>query len=123
MKSPTIGRILITLFFALLCLNAWAQVILALVTGDGDPLLLRTWQAVSGAGAFATAVGAYRLRPWSPWAALVFGIVTGAMIFALGPMLELEEEARGGLLPAALAVVAICGGMALYLRRLLRRTG
>jgi hypothetical protein len=116
------GRILVTLFFAFLCLNAWVQTILALFGQSDDPLLLRTWQLTSGAAAAVAAVGAYRLRRWAPHAVLAYGLITATMIVALGPMLELDESERAGLPMGAAAVAIICAALAFYLHRLVRRT-
>lgn len=106
-----IGVIIAVVLLALLCLNAWAQVLRSLVGGDDNPPLLIAWQALSGAAALTAAVGAWRLRRWAPAATVLYGLVTGSMISMLEPILDLGAEARPGLLTGGLAVM--CGSLVL----------
>lgn len=119
----SVGRILATLLFAVLCLNAWIQTVMRLFGGNDDPAALVSWQLLSGTAAFIAALGAWRLRSWAPAAAVAYALITGTMIIALGPILDLEESERGGLIFGATAVFITCGAVAWYLRRLVRRTG
>lgn len=114
------GRIIVTIFFTILWLNAWVQVAIALAGGNSDPLGLRAWQFISGTAAGIAALGAFRLRRWAPLAALAYAVITAAMIASLGRMLDLDEADRGGLLAGAATVLVVCGGAALYLRRLVK---
>jgi hypothetical protein len=121
--KPRFAHLIVGILFTFLCLNAWVQIGLALMGGSDDPLLLRSWQFISGGAAGAAAIGAFRLRPWAPHAVITYGLITGTMIVALGPMLELDRGERGGLLVGAGAVALFCTGMAFYLMRLVRPTG
>lgn len=114
------GRIVVTLLLAFLCLNAWIQTVMRLVGRSDDPTALWTWQLLSGAAAGLAAVGAWRLRSWAPAAAMAYGLITGTMIIGLGPILDLEESERGGLIVGAIAVLVTCIVIAWYLRRLVR---
>lgn len=107
--------------FVLLCLNAWAQVILDLATDRDDPLALLLLQVLVGATAAATAIASWRGLRWGPVAAVAYGLVTAAMILSLSGLLDLPAEANRGLWFGALVVLAIGLGSAGYLRRLLRR--
>lgn len=106
-----IGVIITVVLLALLCLNAWAQVLRSLVGGDDNPPLLIAWQALSGAAALTAAVGAWRVRRWAPAATVLYGLVTGSMISMLEPILDLGAEARPGLLTGGLVVM--CGSLVL----------
>ncbi len=96
MRSPKAARAIAVLlgFFAL---NAGVQVVAALGGWSKDPPLLILLQIACTAVAAAAMVGAWRLRPWSRVAAVLYGLVTGGMIVSLGPILELGPEAQGGL--------------------------
>lgn len=102
-----VGLIIGVVLLALLCLNAWTQVFRSLVGWDDNPPLLIALQTLSGTIACAAAVGAWRRRPWAPAAAVLYGLVTGTMIRMLGPILDLEPDARRGLTVSALVVVCL----------------
>ncbi|HVH39927.1 MAG TPA: hypothetical protein VM764_07885 [Gemmatimonadaceae bacterium] len=111
-----IGTTVIAILFALLAVEAWVQVVRALV-GDRDLPLVMIWQFLTGAAAAMAAVGAWRLRPWSHRAVVLYGVLTAALIVALGPILNLDPSGRRGLLSGALVVLLGCTAAAWLLRR------
>ena len=110
-------RVALAILFALLCLNAWSQVVLALVGRADDPPILIGLQCLSGGTAAAAAVGSWVGARWASVGALLYGVVTGAMIAALEAILHLGNEARVGLWVGGAAVLIVGAGAAWYLRR------
>jgi peptidoglycan/LPS O-acetylase OafA/YrhL len=118
-RSPprrSIGRILIAVLFALLALNAFMEVV-----GSDSPPALRALQALVGALAAATMWGAWSGARWSYAAATAYGFVTGGMIVALGPLLEMPLEERAGLWVGAAVILVFSLACAWFLRRMTRR--
>jgi hypothetical protein len=115
-----VGFVFITAIFALLALNAWGQVAQVVLRRNTMPLALSLLQLVSGAAAYAASVGTFRRRPWAWKAALAWGLITAAMISSLGSLLDLPPEARGGLTLGSLSCLMIGGGLALFLRSVIR---
>ena len=111
------GRVVLAVIFALLALNAFAQVAVALAGGSGDPPPLVWLQALVGAVASAAGWGSWAGARWAPWAALAYGLVTAGMLLALEPLLGLGPDARGGLRLGAAAVFTFGAWAAWYLRR------
>lgn len=111
-------RILIAVLFVLLALSAWSQVVLVFTGASDDPPPLMIWQAVVGASGLAAAWGAWKRKRWASAAATTYGVVTGAMIVALGPLLDLDPSARGGLWTGGIAVLGFGVGSGLLLRRM-----
>ena len=111
------GRIALAAVFALLALNAWAQVALVPLGRSHDPPALMALQALIGGAGAAAAWGSWTGARWAPAAAVGYGIVTAAMLVALTPILGLEADARGGLWVGAAAVLLFALGSAWYLRR------
>jgi len=111
------GRVALTVIFAALALNAWAQVLLVPLGRTSDPLPLVVLQALIGASGLAAAWGSWTAARWAPAAALGYGLVTGGMLVTLGPLLDLPVDARPGLWTGAGAIVAGAGAAAWYLRR------
>ena len=110
-------RIAFAVIFALLALNAWAQVLLTAIGRSDDPAALFTLQFLSGAAAAAAAAGIWRNARWAPAAALAYGVITGCMIVALESILDLGRDARNGLVVGAAMVVLFAALSAWYLRR------
>jgi hypothetical protein len=110
-----VGRIIVAVLFALLAVNALKETFWS----DG-PRQLRILQAFVGALGAATAWGAWTAARWSPVLAAAYGFVGGAMVVALGPMLDLPAEARGGLWVGGAVVLLIGLASAWYLRRATR---
>ena len=111
------GRVVVAAVFALLALNAWAQVALVPLGGSDDPAALTALQALIGAAGAAAAWGTWRSARWGAAAAVAYGVLTAGMLLALGPLLELPSDARGGLRVGAAAVLLFALSSALYLRR------
>jgi hypothetical protein len=116
----SVGRALLAIIFGLLALSAWAQVVLVASRASDDPPLLMGLQTAIGALGAAAAVGSWRNTRWAPVAAAGYGVVTAGMIVALGPLLNLDADARSGLWAGAGGVLAFGLVSAWYLRRSLR---
>ena len=110
-------RVALVVVFALLALNAWAQVVLVPFGRSDDPPLLTALQLLIGAAGGLAAWGGWIGARWAPLAALGYGIVTAVMLLALTPLLDLGEEARGGLWVGAAVILAFTAWSAWYLRR------
>jgi hypothetical protein len=115
-RAPRIGARVVAVLFAFLGLNALNE-LLSMVRGTDDgPAALAALQAVVGLTALATAFGAWTGAGWAPMLAVVYGLIAGAMIVALGPLLEMPAEERGGLLVGGAIVLAFALACAWYLR-------
>jgi peptidoglycan/LPS O-acetylase OafA/YrhL len=112
----SIGRILIAVLFALLAVNALMEAF------EPDvPPALRALQALVGALALATTWGAWSGARWSYAAATAYGFAAGGMVAALGPMLDMPVEERGGLWIGAGVILVFSLACAWFLRRMTRR--
>lgn len=116
------GTIVIAVILVLLCVNAIIQAIGTLIGWNNDPPLLTAFQFAAGGSALCAAVGTWRRERWAPAMAVAYGIITGIMIASLGPLLELDEQARAGLPLGAAIVVLIGGALAWGIRRTQRTT-
>jgi hypothetical protein len=117
MATRRIGLRILAVLFAVQALNGLGQSVPELLGAADDPMSLTLLQLGSGITALAAAIGSWRGARWAPWASIVWGVVNGALLAALQPILDLPLEARPSLLVAA-AVVFICGvAFAWYLRR------
>ena len=114
------GQIALALIYALLALNAWAQVILALGGGLSDPPVLIALQVLIGIAATAAAWGCWAGARWAVYAVVSHGLITATMLVALDPILGLPAESRSGLFIAAAAVLVWTFLFAWYLHRLTR---
>ena len=112
----SIGRILIAVLFALLAVNAFLEA----VESDSPPPL-RALQTLVGVLAAATTWGAWSGARWSYAAATAYGFVAAGMVAALGPLLEMPVEERGGLWIGAAVVLVFSLACAWFLRRMTRR--
>ncbi len=110
-------RIVLAVLFALLALNAWAQVVLTALGLSDDPAPLFILQLLSGAASAAAALGIWRGARWAPGAALAYGVITAGMIVALETILGLDRDARGGLITGAAMVLLFSVLAAWYVRR------
>jgi len=115
------GQIALALIYAVLALNAWAQVLLTLRGELSDPPILIGLQALIGSAGTAAAWGAWAGTRWAPYAVLIHGVITATMLVSLDPILGLGE-ARSRLFIAASAVLAWTFLFAWYLHRLTRRS-
>jgi hypothetical protein len=118
---PAPGQIALALIYALLALNAWAQVIFALRGELSDPPILIGLQSLIGIAGAAAAWGSWVGARWAAYAVVVHGLTTAAMLVALDPILGLGADARSRLFIAAAAVLAWTFLFAWYLNRLVRR--
>ena len=119
MRRPA-GRVLLAAMFAAFALNALAQVALALTGRSSDPPMLTALQIAIGLAGTVAAWGCWTAARWVPVAALLYGVATAAMLLSLGPLLEVEDEARRGLWTGAVGVMGFSVASAWYLRRLSR---
>ncbi len=115
-----LSLLIITVVFALLCMVQWGEVVRAGLGLDSDYRILTLLKLVSGACAYAAAVGTFRRRPWAWVASLLYGVVTAVLILAVGPVAGLDAEERKGLIWGATSMLLIGAGLALYLRNVLR---
>jgi len=115
-----VGFVIITAVFALLALNAWAQVAEVVLRRATMPLALSLFQLSSGAAAYAASVGTFRRRPWAWKASLAWGLITAVMIASLEALLDLPPDSRGGLVTGAISCLLVGGGLALYLRSVIK---
>ena len=123
MNGPrvSIGARIVAVLFALLGLNALNE-LLSMVRGTSDgPITLAALQAAVGLTAIATAFGAWIGARWAPVLAVVYGVIAAVMIVALGPLLDMAVEERGGLLVGAAIVLAFALACAWYLHWALNR--
>lgn len=119
-RRGRIGAPIVAVIFGACWLNAWLQAGRDLVGIDSNPMPLTLLQLVSGAAALAATLGAWTRRPWAPVAAVLYGIVTGIMIIAVGPLLGLAAEERQALPAGAAAILVTALVLAWYLRRITR---
>ena len=120
MRRPR-GRVALAVVFALLALNALAQLALVALGHSDDPPTLIVLQTLVGMLAAAAARGSWAGAQWAPWAALAYGLVTAGMLVALVPLLELGRDARGGIWFGAACVLVFALWAAWYLRRSVAR--
>ena len=121
MTRPPGGRVALALLFAVLALNAWAQVALVPFGRSDDPAALVALQTLIGATGAAAAGGRWPAARWAPGAALAYGLVTAGMLAVLPSLLGLPVEARAGIWAGAASVLAFGVWAAWYLRRAVRR--
>jgi peptidoglycan/LPS O-acetylase OafA/YrhL len=115
-RRRTVGQIIVAALFALLAANAIEEAI-----WSDSPPALRVWQVVVFVLAGAAAWGAWTGARWSAVLALLYGVVAGAMVVCLGPMLDMPVEERGGLWLGGAIVLVIGLVCAWYLRRVTSR--
>ena len=115
MRVP-VGARIVAVLFALLGLNALNE-LLDMISGESDgPATLAALQAAVGVTAVATAFGAWTGARWAPVLAALYGVIAAAMIVALGPLLDMPVEERGGLLVGGAIVLAFSLACAAYMR-------
>jgi hypothetical protein len=111
------GRAALAVLFALLALNALAQVALVPLGRSDDPPALIVFQALIGASGMAAAWGSWVGARWAALAALLYGAVTAGMLIALVPLIKLGPGEREGVWFGAAAIFALALASAWYLRR------
>ena len=118
---PAPRSLTVTVIFTLLALNAWAQVLFAVIGSGDDPLALLAMQTAIGGTAAATARASWQGQRWAAVTALLYGLATAGMLLSLQRLLGLSPESAGGLRVGAAVVLGIGVASAWYLRRLARR--
>ena len=114
-RGPRIGARIIAVLFALLGLNALYE-LLSMVIGTSDgPVTLAVLQGLVGVSAVTTAFGAWIGARWAPALAALYGVIAAAMVVALGPLLAMPAEERGGLLVGGAIILAFSLACAWYL--------
>jgi hypothetical protein len=116
-----IGRRVLAVVYVALALSAWWQVVNDFTGGSDEPRTLTGLQLIIGALAATTAWGSWIGARWAPRFALLYGVVTGGMVVALGPMLDLPPESRRGLWLGGAMVLAFGLVTAWWLQRTLQR--
>jgi hypothetical protein len=119
--APRMGVRAVAVLLTACGLNALVQVPHSIPGWGNDPVLLSTLQALCAAAGLSAGIGAWRGRAWAWIPALLYGATTGAMIASLGPLLDLDAQARAALPMSGVAVFVVAGAMAWYLRRALSR--
>ena len=112
-----IGLRLSAVVFAVAGLNALVQVPNDFPGISDEPTILWAFQTVIALCGLGAAYGAWRYRAWSWLAALGYAVITSGMILGLGPILDLDAEAREQLPLGAGLVFVVTGLLAWYLRR------
>jgi hypothetical protein len=113
----SLGLTLLALLFTLASLShAWQLASVALGWND-EPAPLTVAHAVALAAGVTAAYGAWTGARWAPWGALAWGAATAALLASLGPVLDLPDEARPGLLGSAAGTLAVAALIAWYLWR------
>jgi hypothetical protein len=114
-RASRIGARVIAVLFSLLALNALYE-LLSMASGTSDgPLTLAVLQGLVGVCGAATAFGAWTGARWAPALAALYGVIAATMIVALGPLLEMPAEERGGLLVGGAIVLVFSLACAWYL--------
>ena len=111
------ASIILVVVFTLFGLNAWVQVINAIIGGSDDPRALVILQILVGTAGIAAAWGTWRGARWAPAAAVSYGVLTAAMLASLGPLLDLAAEEMRGIWAGAAAVLLFGLWAGWYLRR------
>jgi hypothetical protein len=109
-KRP-IMLIVIAILLAIGGLNAFVQAALTYAGVWTDTSMLPHIQLAIAFIAFLGAYGAWQRLAWSRWAALAYGVVTGAMIVSLPRFTEIPDAAVAGL--RASAAITVCIGAVL----------
>src|SRR5690349_2700063 len=112
---PSLGRTIVAIFYALLTVNALKETF-----WSDSPPSLRALQAAVGVIAAATTWGAWSGARWSATLATIYGLVAGAMVVSLGPMLDMPVEERGGLWVGGAIILVFSLACAWFLRRATR---
>lgn len=115
------GRMVLAVVFALLALSAWWQVVSDVMGTNDSPPILTGWQVLVGAMGAAAAWGGWTGARWTPLFAALYGVVAGAMVASLGPILDLPPESRKGLWTGATLVLVFGLWSAWWLRRSIHR--
>jgi len=116
-KKRTIADIVLTAVFLLVSVNAWAQVVLLMLRTSGDLAALTTLQIIIGGSASAAAWGTWSLARWASTAALVYGLSSATMLWALPLVYASSPGMRPDFSMGAVGVAAFAAVSAWYLSR------
>ncbi len=117
MKRRTILDIILTAVFLLVSVNAWAQVMLALLGHSSDPPVVTTMQILIGGTASGAAWGSWVGARWASTMALGYGLFSATMLWALPLLLAQGSPWRPDFSAGALGVTAFSVVSAWYLAR------
>jgi peptidoglycan/LPS O-acetylase OafA/YrhL len=109
-------ELFLAVLFGILALTAWVQVVSTGVGGWHEPPALPVLHFAIGAAGAAASWGSWRRSRWASIAAAAYGVLTGALLLILRPLLSLPDQARAGLWTGAAAVVVFSMLCAAYLR-------
>jgi len=115
------GRVVLAVVFALLTLSAWWEVVNNVMGTNDSPPILSGWQTIVGAMGAGAAWGAWTGARSTPIFAALYGVIAGAMVASLGPILDLPPESRKGLWTGATLVLLFGLWSAWWLRRAIER--
>jgi peptidoglycan/LPS O-acetylase OafA/YrhL len=115
LRRKPLGLVLIAIF-GVLALIDWVQVLLALLGHSDNPSALVALHFGTGAAAAASGWGSWRRKPWTPIAAVTYGVLTAALLLALPSLLNLPLDAPAGLRAGAAAVLIFALLSAAYFR-------
>lgn len=114
-SRPGLKAVSLLMFF--LAVNALVQAVRLALGWDTGPIALTLWQFACGLSALAAAAGTWLGERWSAGVIVAYGVITGALIVALYPMLALPQEARNGLIASGVGAVVVCALLAWYVAR------
>jgi len=117
----SLGRAVLTVVFALFALSAWWQVVNDVMDRSNEPAILTWWQVLICAVAAVAAWWSWKGVRWAPAFALLYGVITGAMVASLAPILALPAESRQGLWIGGALVLGFGLWSAWWLQRSIRR--
>ena len=117
----SVGRAVLAVVFALFALSAWWQVVNDVMDRSGEPPILTWWQVLIGAVAAVAGWGSWKGVRWAPAFARLYGVITGAMLASLAPILALPAESRSGLWIGGTVVLVFGLWSAWWLQRSIRR--
>jgi hypothetical protein len=114
MRRPR-GRIILAIVFALLAAGAWLELLENF--RNHSSVEIEILHALIAASATAVVVGSWSMARWAPIAAVLYGVVSAALLWSLTRLLGLDASASGGLRIGAVVVFAFSICAAWYLRR------
>ena len=116
-----VGATLLAVLYALACGSALRETIDHLVLSNDDPAVLGALQALTAGAALVAALGIWRRARWATSAVIAYGVIAGTMVMLLGPILDLDAEARPGLWVGAAMILVFTAASAWYVRRVTQR--
>ena len=120
-RGPGVGLGIIAVLVGVSALNDWAQVILTVARGSGEPALLLVLHVLSGALGVAAAIATWRRARRAPALVLLWGIAVVALLLCVPVAADLQPEASRGIRSAAAGVAIVAAALAWATRWLLAR--